>query len=465
MLTILIGLMPLLAPRLACAQTEDNIGHARHRFKHGDKLDTQQPSKERFTTTRSSDVVLPLTTEDNVFTFLVFGDRTGGPIKGVSILADAVREANLLGPDFVINIGDMINGYNETPLWMEQMNEYKTIMSELLCPWFPVPGNHDLYWRGGTIPPKEHEEDYEKNFGPLWYAFEHKKCWFIVLCSDEGDPETGRKDFKKPASQKMSDAQFAWIQETLKKAAKAERIFVFLHHPRWRGGQYGDDWNKVHRSFVEAGNVAAVFAGHIHYMDYDCRDGIEYFILATTGANQKGTIPAAGNLHEYHQVLVRKDRISVAAIPVGHLLDPREITLSLRTELSAFAKQKRTITPKLALEGDGSLSGKASLTIKNTTTGTLEVVATGTSEDSRWSFEPKTIAKTLQPGAEEKLTFQIARIASPIDNTFRDANIRLDVVRLTAGSRIAVPMTMLTVPLKNKPTIEKKDADVKGTAL
>ncbi|MEZ6164979.1 MAG: hypothetical protein R3B67_11140 [Phycisphaerales bacterium] len=45
---------------------------------------------------------------------------------------------------------------------------------------------------------------------------------------------------------------------------------------------------------VEAGNVAAVFAGHIHYMRYDGkRDGIEYVSL-TTGGHQRETVPDAG---------------------------------------------------------------------------------------------------------------------------------------------------------------------------
>ena len=59
---------------------------------------------------------------------------------------------NLLEPDFVWTVGDLIQGYNTTEPWIRQMEEYKGVMDELLCPWFPVAGNHDVYWRGEGKP-------------------------------------------------------------------------------------------------------------------------------------------------------------------------------------------------------------------------------------------------------------------------------------------------------------------------
>ncbi len=42
--------------------------------------------------------LLPLPQESDAFVFAIFGDRTGGPAEGVSVLADAVRDVNLLEP-------------------------------------------------------------------------------------------------------------------------------------------------------------------------------------------------------------------------------------------------------------------------------------------------------------------------------------------------------------------------------
>ena len=191
-------------------------------------------SAQRFVTSRTAAVVLPLPEEQDAFSFVIFGDRTDGAVGGIGVLGQAVGEVNTIAPDFVITVGDLVQGYNDTPEWIEQAGEYKSVMTRLKCPWFPVVGNHDIYWRGkGAKPLGEHSRDFEEHFGPLWYAFTHKQCLFVVLYSDEGDPKTGKKDFHLPECQRISEAQFAWLDRTLTQAATARHVFVFLHHPRW----------------------------------------------------------------------------------------------------------------------------------------------------------------------------------------------------------------------------------------
>ena len=73
-----------------------NIGHNHHHHRHGEKHETVEATPERFDTSRKSNVKLPLPNEKDAFSFIVYGDRTGGPDDGVSILADAVRDTNLL---------------------------------------------------------------------------------------------------------------------------------------------------------------------------------------------------------------------------------------------------------------------------------------------------------------------------------------------------------------------------------
>lgn len=293
-------------------------------------------------TSRSSSVSLTSPTSNESFTFLVFADRTTGQDEGLLVLAEAVQDANRLSPDFVMNVGDMVQGYNTTEQWLPQMEAYKAVMGQLKSPWYPTPGNHDVY--GGraaaTMPKGQHEKEYEEHFGPLWYAFEHKNHWFVVLFTDEGNPETGQKDFNSLECQKMSEAQFTWLKSVLKKAAGAEGVFVFQHHPRWLGGNYGNDWeNRVHTALVEAGNVKAVFAGHIHRMRYDTKDGIDYVVLATTGGSISQPNAEAGLLHEIHHVSVRRgEKLAITAIPVATTIDVYQLTEEYRE--AALAKTK-----------------------------------------------------------------------------------------------------------------------------
>ena len=280
----------------------------------------------------SRDVKKPLQTpvKNEGFKFAIFGDRTGGnDTEGTAAMTEAIRQVNKMGPDFVCTVGDLIQGYDNRPKWLKEKEAFDEMTEQLNIPWYPVAGNHDIYWVRDTEnrPPVHHEVDYETHFGPLWYAFEHENCWFITLFSDEGDPARGVKGFKDPELQKMSSEQFTWLKQILNKAGKADHVFVFLHHPRWKGSGYGEDWNRVHQLFVDAGNVSACFAGHFHQADYQQKDGIDYYTLGTTGGvMSKDSLIGQ---HLFYWVNVEGDDYDMTGIPLNNTIDPKAIRETL----------------------------------------------------------------------------------------------------------------------------------------
>lgn len=446
-----------------------NLVHDRHTHHHNKPHTTVTPTKQRFYTTRASQVMLPLPNEEDAFVFAVFGDRTGGPESGVNILADAVRDVNLIEPDLVMTVGDLINGYNRTPEWLTQMKEFKTIMGELLCPWFPVAGNHDVYWRPLNDPnilPGQHDKHYEMHFGPLWYSFQHKDCNFIVLYSDEGDPKTGQKTFSKPEAQKISEEQLAFLKESLKRGEKNQHQFIFLHHPRWLGRGYGDDWKKrVHPLLKQTGNVTAVFAGHIHYMRYDPEDGIEYVTLATVGGGQSGKVPKAGYLHQYHLVTVRPKQVAMAAFPVGEAMNVREITGDLLKQADLLAKQAPKIEGKILITEEGPQQSVVKATVSNPSDRPIDFTLTPSSADSRWSISPNHTHGHLEPGETTTSTFRISYRAPGVDDSFRPVEFVLAQDYLARTTRYRIPETRTAAEYEIKMTVSSTEVPNRALTL
>jgi len=404
-------------------------------------------SADDFRTSRKGAKEVPLTHAEDAFTFVVFGDRTGGPAEGVAVLADAVAETNLLGPDLVLTVGDLVQGYNEAPEWMAEMREFRGIMDRLDCRWFPVAGNHDVYWRGeGARPPEEHEGNYEAHFGPLWYAFRHKTAWFIVLYTDEPNPETGERNFSKAESQRMSPEQFTWLAETLEHTRGAEHVFLFCHHPRWTEGNYGDDWRRVHSLLVAAGNVTAVFGGHIHKMRYDPKDGIEYFALATVGGAQSGIAPEAGFLHCYDVVTVRKGGIDRVTYPVGSGFDPRSITGVVSADAVKLAQAELFLHERPALRADGAVDGRWKVRVSNPTERPAEVVLTPSSRDGRWTLNPARVEATLAPGEQRSFDLGASRRGG-LDAAFDVPELAVDLEYVAATRSFTIPTKRLLLDL------------------
>ncbi len=410
----------------------------------------------KVTTTRQfpedAQTLTPPKSED-VFHFVIYGDRTGGEPAGLKVLRQAVKDTNLIDPDLVMTVGDLIQGYSERDQWIKEMEEYKSIMAELNMNWYPVAGNHDIYWVGKDRPQGHHEANYEEHFGPLWYSFEHKKTGFIVLYSDEGDPKTNKKGFNDFGLQIMSEDQLAFLDQSLERLSNANQIFVFIHHPRWIGRGYaGGNWDVVHKKLSAAGNVKAVFAGHIHHMRFDQPDdkGIEYYTLATTGGFLHGDIPDAGYLHHLNMVSVRESSFSVSAIPVGAVFDPKQFTPEFLAEVD-LARATRPVQTSAALliAADGSCQGDVVLKLENPAPHPVQgTLALDIESGSGWATTLDHQHIKIKAGQSYEANFRLKRFSGT------DEIASLPKIVFTpelVGENVVVKLPQQAVALKLKP--------------
>ncbi|MGD2175153.1 MAG: metallophosphoesterase, partial [Candidatus Brocadiaceae bacterium] len=103
------------------------------------------------------------------FTVAILADRTTGYEAGLDVLEQAVGELNLLEPELVFHIGDLIPGYTrDMEQWQRDIERVKAILSRLEAPLFPTAGNHDVITGTGNLDDHRGEELYKRHFGPLY---------------------------------------------------------------------------------------------------------------------------------------------------------------------------------------------------------------------------------------------------------------------------------------------------------
>jgi len=246
------------------------------------------------------------------FRFVVIGDRTGKHRPGV--FEDAMDKVEALRPDFVINIGDLIEGNSEDRAQLgKEWDEVNAAIDRLSVPFFYVPGNHDLT-------NEVQRSEWRKRLGADYYSFTYKGALFLVLNTEDppqpkiaraklveqygadammsvfkainGDPAKAEALFasdpklaelagKFRASENVafSADQVKMVRETLAKSPKARWTFVLMHRPAWKVDSPA--FREIEG--LLKGRPHTMLAGHYHKYAYEARGGHDYIQLGTTG--------------------------------------------------------------------------------------------------------------------------------------------------------------------------------------
>ena len=78
------------------------------------------------------------------FQFAIIGDRTGGA-NVQRTFEMAMGQLNLLQPEFVINVGDIIEGYSDEAAELNtEWDQVDEMLEQFDMPFFRAPGKHDI---------------------------------------------------------------------------------------------------------------------------------------------------------------------------------------------------------------------------------------------------------------------------------------------------------------------------------
>ncbi|MFM9961341.1 MAG: metallophosphoesterase family protein [Planctomycetaceae bacterium] len=247
---------------------------------------------------------LEVNNRPNSFQFAIVSDRTGGRRPGV--FSKAVDKINLLQPEFVVSVGDLIEGYSEDPgTWALEWSEFESKLTRFQMPFFFCPGNHDI----ANLPMSK---EWYRKFGRTYYEFRYQDCLFVVL-NTEDEPQKDREYFFTPD-------QRAWLKQTLAANQDVRWTFVFLHKPVWSITKHklpehtsaSLGWDDIEASLQ--GRQYTVFSGHNHVYAKSVRKGMDYYILATTGGASKMEGLKAGQFDHFAWVTMKDNAPIVANI-------------------------------------------------------------------------------------------------------------------------------------------------------
>ncbi|MEN9907251.1 MAG: hypothetical protein RLZZ540_392 [Bacteroidota bacterium] len=315
--------------------------------------------------------------KENTLRFAIVSDRTGGMTS--DIFEKSIEKINLMQPEFVISVGDLIDGYTEDPkVWNAQWDEFDSIVNRLDMPFYYVPGNHDVsnelltdVWR------KRHGKDY--------YSFVYKNVLFISLNTDE------IKDGG------MSSKQVDYVLSILKKNQDVRWTLLFMHRPLWSyGNQAG--YEPIEKALLDRKHT--VFSGHHHNYQYQEKHGMDHYVLATTGGGSWRRGADVGEFDHITWVTMKEDGPKVAHIDVNGIYDKNVIPQEDYKDIEILRRGNWfDIDPVITTDADFS-SVKINLIVKNEMKRPM-VFSGELPQMSGLFFEPNTISEKINPGESQ----------------------------------------------------------------
>ena len=333
---------------------------------------------------------LELNNKAENFQFAIVTDRTGGHRQGVFL--DGILKLNLLQPEFVMSVGDLIEGYTtDTVKLNTQWKEFNGFIDSLQMPFFYVPGNHD-------ITNSVMEKKWRELYGKTYYHFVYNDILFMCLNSEDTHRGAGNG--------MIGDEQFNYIKTTLEQNQHVKWTLLFMHQPLWVQNDT-KRWTDVEK--LLSGRNHNVFAGHYHRYWKTNRNSGKYIALATTGGGSRLRGTAYGEFDHVVWVTMTPKGPILANLLLEGIWDENVVT----DDLVDFVRNRPfpVIIEPTFVDKNTFLVEKANIRITNTSDFPMHVGISPTSHKDLLVSKP-IISKEINPNSVEIIEVNIENIKS-----------------------------------------------------
>jgi len=331
----------------------------------------------------------PVNNAPGVFRFAILSDRTGEMRPG--IFEDAVTKVNMLQPEFVMSVGDLINGYTKNPkTWDAQWREFEAIVERLQMPFYYVPGNHD-------ITNAKLRAEWKRRRGDPYFSFVYQNVLFLCLDSDE--ISAGDKGGFGPE-------QIAWATKTLAAHQDVRWTLLFFHRPLWMAKDMRG-FEKIETALQ--GRNYTVFTAHWHRYLQRERKGMRHYVLATTGGGSKLRGASVGEFDHVTWVTMKPEGPSVVHLELSGIIRDDIVSSANEEQVDTLRSGKWLDVP--AFTQDEPLLREAELPIKLTNPHKQPLRVTGKLHGNDGvRFEPAAVDVTVP--ANGNITVPVRLIAN-----------------------------------------------------
>lgn len=270
---------------------------------------------------------------DDKFTFAIISDLYGGERAGVFDVA--VQQLNLLQPEFILSVGDLIDGGIED---REQLNKewehFDRRVNKAEAPFFHLGGNHDLT---NVVM----REVWQERYGPRYYHFVYKDVLFLMMDSEDYDEDRMQQIYEARAralnlrygptpeladtamyyrmeerkTGEINDDQINYFKQVLEENKDVRWTFLLMHKPVWmREDAHG--LQQIEATMT--GRPYTVINGHFHSFSHRTLNDQDYMILGTTSGGQN---PKDENAFDHITLVTMKEAPKIAHLRLDGILD------------------------------------------------------------------------------------------------------------------------------------------------